>query len=152
MIGKVTRGERYPDYGTYFTKADNSFRVQISRLRQMASSMSTIANPEDNHRMTLRSDNNLVVFQNEKGTAECHIDNVKGRIDLDVNAEYFTELAKKLDGEQVELRYRTGTSHITLHPDKPRQIHSLKNDYPPYNNHIPPPHQTNKNHYQTQKE
>jgi len=121
VIGKLIRDEKYLDYRKMFTEADNSFRVPIPRLRQMASSISTIADPEDNHRITLKSGNNLVVFQNEKGMVECHSDNIKGKVDLDVNSIYLSDLAKKMDGKLVEVRYMTGNNYITFHPDENNQ-------------------------------
>lgn len=120
VIGKL-RSEEYPEYGQMFTEVDNSFRISIAKLREMATAMSPISDPEDNRRMTLTSENGLVVFQTGRGAVECPVDNTKGKIDVDVNSEFLADLAKTMDGEEVEVRNRTGINYLTFHPDQTNQ-------------------------------
>jgi DNA polymerase III sliding clamp (beta) subunit (PCNA family) len=117
LIGSLITGVHYPNYHAEFRKADNSFKIPISKLREMGDSMGWITDPEDNQRMTICTGDGYVLFGNKKGKTKCLTKDIKGKIDIDVNAGFLVDLAKSMDGEIVEVRQPNGSPLITLHPD-----------------------------------
>ena len=125
VIGDLKINIFYPDYTTFFQypKLDscNSFKLPITKLYEMASFISMAANPEDNFRLTINAKNGLVVFKNAKSNIKHRTDDIKGIINLDVNAKFLTELSKTMNGETVEVRYQNDKNYITFHSDEDNQ-------------------------------
>jgi DNA polymerase III sliding clamp (beta) subunit (PCNA family) len=124
LIGKPIRGYLYPDYSAIFEKAESSFSIPIRNLREIASNLSIVSDPEDNHRLTLRAEKNRISFGNGKGSTEYSANHASGVIDIDVNARFLLDLARSMDGEEVEMKIcatEKGSKILTFHPDDGRQ-------------------------------
>ncbi len=125
VVGDLKINIFYPNYAALFPHYElescNSFKLPIAKLREMASFISMTADPEDNLRLTINAENDLVIFRNAKSNIKHRTDDIKGIIDLDVNAKSLTELSKTMNGEAVEVRYQHGKNYITFHPDEDGQ-------------------------------
>jgi DNA polymerase III sliding clamp (beta) subunit (PCNA family) len=125
VVGDLKTNIFYPDYAALFPHHEldntNSFKLPIAKLYEMASFISMTADPEDNFRLTINAENDLVIFRNVISNTKHRTDDIKGIIDLDVNAKFLTELSKTMNGEAVEVKYQNDGKYITFHPDEANQ-------------------------------
>lgn len=124
LTGKPISDEQYPNYPAWFRKGESSFKIPISKLREMIANLSAIADPEDNYRLTVKTDGNHISIGNEKGKAVFYTDNADGIMDIDVNAMFLSELVGCMDGEEVRVSLCSldkDSKIVTFHPDYSEQ-------------------------------
>jgi DNA polymerase III sliding clamp (beta) subunit (PCNA family) len=117
LIGVPIRDAKYPDYPPLFRRAENSFTIPIVKLKEISANLARVADPEDNYRLTVKTDGNLISFQTEKGKTEFSAAGGKGKMDLDMNAKFLSDLARAMEGREVEVRHPSSDNYITFHPD-----------------------------------
>jgi DNA polymerase III sliding clamp (beta) subunit (PCNA family) len=117
VVGDTISDVRYLDYPPFFKEAQNHFSIPLAKLREVAANLAVVADKEDNQRMAIKTSRNLVSFLTKMGKAEYSPAIVEGTIDVDVNAQFLSDLAKIMDGEQVEVRHSSPHNWITFHPD-----------------------------------
>jgi DNA polymerase III sliding clamp (beta) subunit (PCNA family)/ParB-like chromosome segregation protein Spo0J len=121
VVGDTIRGENYPDYTHLFNEVGNRFSIPLAKLREVAANLAVVADKEDIQRMTIKTNGKVVSFLTKMGKAEYSPPSVKGAIDVDVNAQFLSDLANAMDGEQVEVRHSGPDNYITFYPDSDGQ-------------------------------
>jgi DNA polymerase III sliding clamp (beta) subunit (PCNA family) len=116
-ISGLLINEQYPNYDRNLSNYDKVLVVDTEPFADSVTALIDVLDPEDNHRLTIRVEDNKMILRNDRAESIQEIEVPDGlTLDIDVNGVYLSSLLTELVGDRLDICYVDGDNPIIFKP------------------------------------